>query len=420
MATIRIKPSKVGSLHRALGIKQGEKIPASKLKIKESDSPAMVKKKTFAANARKWKHEFGGPLNEESLLGNKIINVPAEYVFNSYLDQPKQYGFGSWMDAPVNADGTSGGLSANGMLATQGAQVVGQGIQDISDAYRPEKVNWGSNIGGGALKGAGMGAAVGSIVPGVGTVIGGAVGGAVGAIGGGIKSVVKAQELKREKENALIDQENMLKKVATNRLMSHGGPLNFNSNVGNQLLSPVAGSITKDLTQSEYDELDQKKALSDLSRGKLEFANGGKIDIWYGSDDYLNENHLMDKYSTGGKFKELSSNWIVPTYGQGGDFDFIMANGGHPIQPNVQDVDGSNMDIPSTNNNIYTKGGSTFTKRRGGVEQPSEDFTAYDSGQTHEQSPLHGIPVGKKALTETGEVRYNSKKHGAYIFSNKF
>lgn len=60
MKKIKIKPSKVGSLHKALGVPQGEKIPASKLKIKDSDSPAMKKKKQFAINAKKWKKEFGG------------------------------------------------------------------------------------------------------------------------------------------------------------------------------------------------------------------------------------------------------------------------------------------------------------------------------------------------------------------------
>lgn len=60
--TIHIKKSKVGSLHKALGIPKGEKIPASKLAIKSGDSPAMRKKKTFAKNARKWKHFDGGTI----------------------------------------------------------------------------------------------------------------------------------------------------------------------------------------------------------------------------------------------------------------------------------------------------------------------------------------------------------------------
>lgn len=52
---IYIKPSKRGSLRKATGTKKGSKIPASKLKIKKTDSPAMRKKKQFAINAKKWK-----------------------------------------------------------------------------------------------------------------------------------------------------------------------------------------------------------------------------------------------------------------------------------------------------------------------------------------------------------------------------
>lgn len=61
---IHIKKSKKGSLHTALGVKKGDKIPASKLKIKSTDSPALKKKKQFAINAKKFKHQAGGPTDE--------------------------------------------------------------------------------------------------------------------------------------------------------------------------------------------------------------------------------------------------------------------------------------------------------------------------------------------------------------------
>ena len=54
MKGIHIKPSKKGSLRKATGTKKGHKIPASKLKVKSNDSPAMKKKKQFALNAKKW------------------------------------------------------------------------------------------------------------------------------------------------------------------------------------------------------------------------------------------------------------------------------------------------------------------------------------------------------------------------------
>jgi hypothetical protein len=53
---IKIKPSHKGKLHKALGVKQGQKIPASRLAAaKRSSSPAVRKEATFAQNARKWK-----------------------------------------------------------------------------------------------------------------------------------------------------------------------------------------------------------------------------------------------------------------------------------------------------------------------------------------------------------------------------
>ena len=54
---IRIKKSRQGSLHRALGVKKGGKIPVSKLKrAARSKSPSLRKKAQFAINARKWRH----------------------------------------------------------------------------------------------------------------------------------------------------------------------------------------------------------------------------------------------------------------------------------------------------------------------------------------------------------------------------
>jgi hypothetical protein len=42
-----------GALHKALGVPQGEKIPASKLAIKPGDSAHMKKMKTLAKTFRK-------------------------------------------------------------------------------------------------------------------------------------------------------------------------------------------------------------------------------------------------------------------------------------------------------------------------------------------------------------------------------
>lgn len=47
---------KKGALHSDLGVKQGKKIPSSKLSIKKGDSSLLKKRKQFALNAKKWNH----------------------------------------------------------------------------------------------------------------------------------------------------------------------------------------------------------------------------------------------------------------------------------------------------------------------------------------------------------------------------
>jgi len=95
---IHIKKSKRGSLHKALGIPEGKKIPASMLKDKPGDSAAMRKKKNFARNARKWKHQYGGPVQygspedlkrTESLL--RKANKEYEFYMNWYNNANNVY-----------------------------------------------------------------------------------------------------------------------------------------------------------------------------------------------------------------------------------------------------------------------------------------------------------------------------------------
>lgn len=100
---IHIKKSKVGSLHKHLGVAKGEKIPASKLSIKSTDSPAIRKKKQFAINAKKWHHADGGTINDgiyNDLYAQRAIgdgpvdysapNSSAPFPMTPYLPQGAQ------------------------------------------------------------------------------------------------------------------------------------------------------------------------------------------------------------------------------------------------------------------------------------------------------------------------------------------
>ena len=53
---IHIKASHKGLLHKKMGVPQGEPMPAKDLVVHPGDSPALVKEKTFAKNAKKWNH----------------------------------------------------------------------------------------------------------------------------------------------------------------------------------------------------------------------------------------------------------------------------------------------------------------------------------------------------------------------------
>lgn len=56
---IHIKEENKGKLHKALGIAEGKKIPASKLKTK-GKSTEVKREITFAKNAKKWNHHHKG------------------------------------------------------------------------------------------------------------------------------------------------------------------------------------------------------------------------------------------------------------------------------------------------------------------------------------------------------------------------
>jgi len=57
VSDIAIKPSHKGLLHRALGLKQGEKIPTSRLQsAAHSSDPTLRKRAQFALNAKKFHH----------------------------------------------------------------------------------------------------------------------------------------------------------------------------------------------------------------------------------------------------------------------------------------------------------------------------------------------------------------------------
>src|ERR1700734_1694894 len=90
---IKIKKSKQGSLHSALHVPQGKKIPASKLKIKSTDSPALKKKKQFGINEKHFKHQTGGP--SSAIPDNIMTGIDPDLAnWQSFGDHQDPYGPG--------------------------------------------------------------------------------------------------------------------------------------------------------------------------------------------------------------------------------------------------------------------------------------------------------------------------------------
>lgn len=92
---IYIKPSKRGSLRKATGTKKGNKIPASKLKVKSGDSKAMKKKKIFAQNVRKWKHPDGGEVRTNIPRPHTRLSIYPELV-NAGVVNPDSLSLEQW------------------------------------------------------------------------------------------------------------------------------------------------------------------------------------------------------------------------------------------------------------------------------------------------------------------------------------
>ncbi len=159
---------------------------------------------------------YGGQLNNNMKPISKQINQ--QYLptivggYPVYAYGGKLYWGGGMMATDVQMQNIQAASQGVGPYAQQGLSqgasmglnVAGQGMQDIANDYRPDKPNYGANIGGGALKGAGKGAMVGTaIMPGIGTLIGTGV----GAIGGALSGWAKAGKQKREQEQLQSQQE---------------------------------------------------------------------------------------------------------------------------------------------------------------------------------------------------------------------
>ena len=135
---IKIKKSHKGLLHKNLGVPQDEKIPASKLKIKESDSSAVKKRKVFAQNAKKWHHPNGGFIKYEGGGNNNISGANESGMGTSGLSQ-------DWGNAQTANQ--SKGLSRGAQTGISMASSFAQSTPQITATFKNPNADAGDKTG---------------------------------------------------------------------------------------------------------------------------------------------------------------------------------------------------------------------------------------------------------------------------------
>lgn len=265
------------------------------------------------------------------------MNYLQPKYYNPNIVQPTQ--LAPMQTTPVtNAGAVSGGSLPYAQLGS----MAGQAIQSTG---KPDKPNYGANIGGGALSGAATGASIGSFAGPVGTAVGGVVGGVAGAVGGFFKS--------KKAEDKINYQENQLQEMRTDQIYS----------------------------------TDAKRRLKAVGPGYSytpTFAKGG----------------MLDSYAKGGIRIEPSKR---------GTFKAQATKMGMGVQEAASKILNAPEGEYTPTMRKKANFAKNFAKANGGSFMPinNEDITLFNSdGSTHEQSPYGGIPIGGKGVVEDGEVRY--------------
>ena len=121
---------------------------------------------------------------------------------------------------------------------------------------------------------------------------------------------------------------------------------------------------------------------------------------------------------------QIAGNMLLP--GFGGEIMGGVQQGVGAVTPdNSGQTEANNAMIEQTKKEqllqqyVMAMGGLLNSYAGGGKMQP-DSLTVYAEGGSHETNPNGGIPLGDRALVEQNEVRYNSKKYGDYIFSDRF
>jgi len=367
-------------------------------------------------------------------------------------------------------------------LIGQSGQAV-EDIANATAARNNTKPYEKSSVGGAALGGAAKGAAAGMALGPLGAAVGGVIGGAAGGIGAKLGNDAAKDEYlqyqdEMQKQALLSNLPATPQYVPT---FANGGSINPQQLANGTKEEMEHTSSKQEAKKIAYDHLKERddyyKKLKQAGLAES-YANGGKVegDTINNNKSYSNAwgnfyntqsvytDALANKYPnipikdilTNSVKDSTFSNRNVDEYansliGKYGDFNLnqsemdSISNQGLDIR-NIQDTL-SKYDNKTVNSEVlrrgnkevnaspdslkfgprmmlerrYDEGNSPykFLNKSYSTGGNLDNTTVYESGGSHANSPHGGIPIGKNALVEQNEVRWNSPSKGSYIFSDK-
>lgn len=319
------------------------------------------------------------------------------YAYGGRMN-PKEYGFGSWLGENAGAIGTVAGTI------------------------------------GGAFLGA----------PQIGAQIGGSVGGAV-------QKGVEANQQEEELQQQLIQQQqDALKEERINNIPAQHDYVPTFATGGK--ISEVTKGTKEEMEHTSSKKKSRKIAKEHLQEDPKYYTKLKKA----GLADSYNLGGLMNSYADGGplnpnykdiykginNYKQSMKDWentqakmdstLNAQVQQGGLGNYsVYSQDNIPVNPidtmSNQTLKGYNDWMQNKIDSIKNSQSPQYKEapiynnyaNGGNLDNITDRLSEVDSGQTHEQSPIGGVPVTKSALVEDDEFIFTTKKGDKYVFSNR-
>ena len=383
---IYIKPSKRGSLRKAMGAKKGQKLSVSAMRSRlKNASPAMRKKLQFALNARKWKHEEGGYLPEFGYGGPFDINPTQQYMSN------------------VGAIGSG--------IAGIGTSLIDTFARpdELGQDFRQVDINEGARAGKSALKGAAAGAAAGSIVPGIGTLIGGAIGGIGGALSGWFGGKKEERELNKDMNEKLGAFQSSSRLSTMKQSPTYMPVAKFGGAIGSAGLTAYRGETHKGPTGGILvDEIGNPTGYSTNSNKPVALTENGEYS-WFNKD--LGKTYIFSK----------SLGFDRPVNGLVNRFKLNKPNSVYKYDLLTRTAVDKQLENLSTANDFAKEMGSNYKDSLAVLPQAGKGgyLSAAKAKEILRDGTAHKHPLTAKQKRYFGWIAGGRKEDGGFIKKNK-